>query len=93
VVSVLLLRVYSTPVLGPSILLFSGYKRAISPEVQQLGLEADHSFPSSAEVNNDGAIPPGVILPYFTLGVKILLMLSHIRLNLTTLPWGKKDGY
>jgi hypothetical protein len=31
---------------------------AISPRLERLGREADHSPPSSAEVKNGGAIPP-----------------------------------
>jgi hypothetical protein len=34
---------------------------ALSPGVKLPGREADHSFPSSGEVKNGGAIPP---LPY-----------------------------
>jgi hypothetical protein len=30
----------------------------LSPQIKGLGHEADHSPPSSAEVKNDGAIPP-----------------------------------
>jgi hypothetical protein len=30
----------------------------LSPGVKQSWLEVDHSFPSNAEVKNDGAIPP-----------------------------------
>jgi hypothetical protein len=30
----------------------------LSPGVKRPGREADHPFPSSAEVNNGGAIPP-----------------------------------
>jgi hypothetical protein len=37
----------------PPSLLFSGYRGALFT-----GREADHAFPSSAEVKNDGAIPP-----------------------------------
>jgi hypothetical protein len=36
----------------------SGAHSSISPEVKQLGREADHSPPSSIEVKNGGAIPP-----------------------------------
>jgi hypothetical protein len=31
---------------------------ALSPWLKRRGLEADHSSPCSAEVNNDGALPP-----------------------------------
>jgi hypothetical protein len=59
---------------------------AISPEVKRPGREADHSSPSSAEVKNGGAIPPGANLPYFSLGAKTVHILSHVRLNVTTFP-------
>jgi hypothetical protein len=63
---------------GPSNPLFSGDRRVNSPEIQRPGREGNHSSLSNAEVKNGGAIPPGVNLPYFTLGAKILHILSHV---------------
>jgi hypothetical protein len=39
------------PALGPPILLSIGYRRLLTRWVKQPGREADHSSPSSAEVN------------------------------------------
>jgi hypothetical protein len=43
---------------GPPRLLPSGYRGTLSPGTKRPGREADHSPPSSAQVKNDGAIPP-----------------------------------
>jgi hypothetical protein len=43
---------------GPSSLLFNGHQGIFSPGGRTTGREADHLPPSSAEVKNDGAIPP-----------------------------------
>jgi hypothetical protein len=55
---IFLFSTVSRPALGPTQPPFRWVPRAISPRVKRLGREADHSPPSSAEVNNDGAIPP-----------------------------------
>jgi hypothetical protein len=43
---------------GPPSLLFNGYRGALSAWLKLPGREADHSPPSSADVKNDGAVPP-----------------------------------
>jgi hypothetical protein len=43
---------------GPSSFLSDRYQELFSRGVKRLGREADHSSPSSAEIKNDGAIPP-----------------------------------
>jgi hypothetical protein len=52
---------YSTvprPVLRPTQPPIQRIPGVISPVLKQAGHEADHSYPSNVEVNNDGAIPP-----------------------------------
>jgi hypothetical protein len=44
--------------LGPTILLYNGHPRVLSSEVKRPRREADHSYLSSVEVKNGGAIPP-----------------------------------
>jgi hypothetical protein len=46
------------PAVGPTQPPIQWEARALSLGVKGLGREADHSPPSSAEVKNDGAIPP-----------------------------------
>jgi hypothetical protein len=46
------------PALGPTQLPIRWLPGTLSQEVKRPGNEADHFFPSSAEVKNDGAIPP-----------------------------------
>jgi hypothetical protein len=43
---------------GPPSLLAIGYRGLILLGVKRPGREADHSPPGSAEVKNDGAVPP-----------------------------------
>jgi hypothetical protein len=52
----------------------SGYQCAISKEVKQSSPETDHSAPSSAEVKNDGAVPP---LPHYVFTTYYLIKLQH----------------
>jgi hypothetical protein len=44
--------------LGTPILLSRGYRCAVSHGVKRQRREADHQPPSSAEVKNDGCVPP-----------------------------------
>jgi hypothetical protein len=58
-----IIRFFSSPqcpdqIWGPSSFLRNGCWWRFPPGVKQLGCEADHSPPSSAEVKNGGAIPP-----------------------------------
>jgi hypothetical protein len=46
------------PALGPHPASYPLGTGALSPGVKRLGREADHSPPSSAEIENGGAIPP-----------------------------------
>jgi hypothetical protein len=48
----------SRPTLGPSQSSIQSLPAALSSGIKRPGREADHSPPSSAEVKNDGAIPP-----------------------------------
>jgi hypothetical protein len=75
----------SRPALGPPSLLFSEYQPiqyelgALSFGIKWLGHEDDHSPPSSAEVNNDGAISlaPHMYLYIFTFSACITHSLTH----------------
>jgi len=49
---------YPDWVWSPPSLLFNVYWGALTPEVKQLGCEADYSPPSSAIVLMGGAVPP-----------------------------------
>jgi hypothetical protein len=72
--------IYSTtsrPALGPTQLLVQWV-----PGVKRPGHEADHSFPSSAEVKNDGVISP---LPHSIHGV-CLINLAKGQVCLYNLP-------
>jgi hypothetical protein len=53
----------SRPTLGPIHSPLQWVPGALSPEVNRQGREPEHSPPSSAEVNDDGAIHP---LPAYT---------------------------
>jgi hypothetical protein len=44
--------------MGPIKPLIQWVQGVISPKLNRLGREATHSLPSSAEVMDDGAIPP-----------------------------------
>jgi hypothetical protein len=46
------------PAVGPTQPLIEWLPGDLSPGIKQQGREADHSYPSSAEVKNGGAIPP-----------------------------------
>jgi hypothetical protein len=59
----ILLFIKSRPDLGPNQPPLHWVAGAVTSGVNQQGREADHSLPSSAEVKNDGAIPP---LPHKT---------------------------
>jgi hypothetical protein len=48
----------SRPALGPTQHPVQWVSGALSPGVKRLGREADHSLPSGADDENDGAIPP-----------------------------------
>jgi hypothetical protein len=48
----------SRPALGPTKIPIELVSGAVSSGLKRQGREADHSPPSSAEVKNDGAIPP-----------------------------------
>jgi hypothetical protein len=61
---VFLLSIASTSALGPIQPLIQWVPGALSPEVKRQGREADHSSPSSFEVENGGAILP---LPHMSL--------------------------
>jgi hypothetical protein len=50
------------PALGPNQSPIQLVPGSISPEIQRLGREADHSPPSSAKVNNGGAVCHGIVL-------------------------------
>jgi hypothetical protein len=55
---IFLFSIASRPALGPNQLLIQWVSGGCSPGVKQPECEADHSPPSSAEVKNDGVIPP-----------------------------------
>jgi hypothetical protein len=62
--NIFLFSTASGPTLGPTQTHIKWVQGAILLEVKQVGREADHSPPSSAEVKNGGAIPPLPICLY-----------------------------
>jgi hypothetical protein len=61
---------------SPPSLLFIGYRDLFPPGVKRHWHEADHNFPSSAEVKNGGAIRP-IPPPGFVIKVKLSLCLTN----------------
>jgi hypothetical protein len=53
----------------------------LSPRVEQLGRQADHSSPSTAEIKNDGVIPP---LPPVSLSHAVSLLKRRNNFTIIT---------